>query len=138
MYDDIMWCKTVPDGMKVHSGVDMSNTITRTAANVYDIDTTAKLIRKEDEVAYGDSGYSGAEKREEIAMMIIASQPRIKKVLCQDILEMFREDDEYRKQFEEENDVAVLDDSLQLHRRHMQRSFSGIIHLRCFRRISGH
>lgn len=57
-------------GMKVHSGVDAGSgyvhTITGTAANVHDIDETAQLIREDDEVVYGDSGYSGAEKREEI------------------------------------------------------------------------
>ena len=57
-------------GMKVHSGVDAGSgyvhTITGTAANVHDIDETAKPIREDDEVVYGDSGYSGAEKREEI------------------------------------------------------------------------
>ncbi len=57
-------------GMKVHSGVDAGSgyvhTITGTAANVHDNDETAKLIREDDEVVYGDSGYSGAEKREEI------------------------------------------------------------------------
>lgn len=57
-------------GMKVHSGVDAGSgyvhTITGTSANVHDIAETAKLIRKDDEVAYGDSGYSGADKREEI------------------------------------------------------------------------
>lgn len=57
-------------GMKVHSGVDAGSgyvhTITGTPANVHDIDETAKLIRDDDEVVYGDSGYSGADKREEI------------------------------------------------------------------------
>lgn len=57
-------------GMKVHSGVDAGSgyvhTITGTAANVHDIDEASKLIRKYDEVVYGDSGYSGADKREEI------------------------------------------------------------------------
>lgn len=57
-------------GMKVHSGVDAGSgyvhTITGTAANVHDIEETAQLIREDDEVVYGDSGYSGAEKREEI------------------------------------------------------------------------
>lgn len=53
-------------GMEVHSGVDAGSgyvhTITGTSANVHDIDETAKLIRKDDEVAYGDSGYSGANR----------------------------------------------------------------------------
>ena len=57
-------------GMKVHSGVDAASgyvhTITGTPANVHDIEETAKLIRKDDEVVYGDSGYSGADKRGEI------------------------------------------------------------------------
>lgn len=57
-------------GMKVHSGVDAGSgyvhTITGTAANVHDIEETANLIREDDEVVYGDSGYSGVEKRKEI------------------------------------------------------------------------
>ena len=57
-------------GMKVHAGVDAGSgyvhTITGTAANVHDIDETANLLREDDEVCYGDSGYSGAEKRPEI------------------------------------------------------------------------
>ena len=57
-------------GMKIHSGVDAGSgyvhTITGTAANVHDIEETAKLIREDDEVVYGDSGYSGAGRREEI------------------------------------------------------------------------
>ena len=54
-------------GMKVHSGVDAGSgyvhTITGTAANVHDIEETAKLIREDDDVVYGDSGYTGAGKR---------------------------------------------------------------------------
>ena len=57
-------------GMKVHAGVDAGggyvHTITGTAANVHDICETANLIREDDEVVYGDSGYSGIEKRKEI------------------------------------------------------------------------
>lgn len=49
--------------MKVHSGVDAGSgyvhTITGTAANVHDSHETSKLIRKDDEVLYGDSGYLG-------------------------------------------------------------------------------
>lgn len=58
-------------GMKVHSGVDAGtgyvHTITATAANVHDIDETHNLIREDDEVVYGDSGYGGLAKRKEIA-----------------------------------------------------------------------
>lgn len=57
-------------GMKVHAGADAGtgyiHTITGTAANVHDIEETSKLIREDDTVAYGDSGYSGVEKRDEI------------------------------------------------------------------------
>ena len=38
-----------------------------TAANVGDVTQTGELIRDDDEVVYGDSGYTGAEKRPEIA-----------------------------------------------------------------------
>ena len=57
-------------GMKIRAGVDAGSgyvhTITATSANVHDIDEAAKLIRDDDEVIYGDSGYSGMEKRPEI------------------------------------------------------------------------
>lgn len=57
-------------GMKVHAGVDAGSgyvhTITGTAANVHDVTETSKLVRKDDAVAYGDSGYQGASKRPEI------------------------------------------------------------------------
>lgn len=54
-------------GMKSHSdvyaGSGYVHTITGTAANVHDIDETLKLIHTDDEVVYGDSGYSGVDKR---------------------------------------------------------------------------
>lgn len=57
-------------GMKVHSGVDAGSgyvhIITGTPANVHDIDETVKLVREDDHVVYGDSGYSGIGKRDEI------------------------------------------------------------------------
>jgi IS5 family transposase len=57
-------------GMKVHAGVDVGtgyvHSITGTAANVNDISETHNLIRKNDEVVYGDSGYLGIEKHDEI------------------------------------------------------------------------
>ena len=58
-------------GMKVHAGVDAGSgyvhTITGTSANMHDVTETANLIREDDEVVYGDSGYLGA-----------VSQPAIK------------------------------------------------------------
>ena len=37
-----------------------------TPANVHDVSVAAKLIREDDEVVYGDSGYLGIDKREEV------------------------------------------------------------------------
>ena len=58
-------------GMKSHIGVDagsgLVHTVVNTAANVGDVTKTGELMRDDDEVVYGDSGYTGAEKRPEIA-----------------------------------------------------------------------
>lgn len=58
-------------GMKCHIGVDagsgLVHTITVTAANESDISQAKNLLREDDEVVYGDSGYLGIEKRPEIA-----------------------------------------------------------------------
>lgn len=40
--------------------------MTVTAANEHDITQTANLLREDDEVVYGDSGYLGVQKRPEI------------------------------------------------------------------------
>lgn len=57
-------------GMKCHIGVDsgsgLVHTVTVTPANVHDITEAQKLLREDDAVAYGDSGYIGIEKRDEI------------------------------------------------------------------------
>lgn len=57
-------------GMKAHIGVDAGSgyvhSVTATAANVHDIRETPHLVREDDKVVYGDSGYTGVEKREEI------------------------------------------------------------------------
>jgi len=57
-------------GMKAHIGVDAGtgyvHSLTGTAANVHDITEASKLLRVDDEVVYGDAGYLGIEKREEI------------------------------------------------------------------------
>lgn len=56
--------------MKCHIGVDAGtgyvHTVTATSANVHDITEAHNLLREDDEVVYGDSGYIGIEKREEI------------------------------------------------------------------------
>lgn len=57
-------------GMKVHAGVDAAtgyvHSLTGTSANMHDVSETSKLIRKDDHVVYGDSGYLGAPERPEI------------------------------------------------------------------------
>ena len=57
-------------GMKCHIGVDAGSgfvhTIAVTGANEHDITQTAKLLREDDKVVYGDSGYLGVWKRPEI------------------------------------------------------------------------
>lgn len=57
-------------GMKCHIGVDAGSgyvhSVETTAANVHDITIAPKLIREDDEVVYGDAGYLGLEKRDEV------------------------------------------------------------------------
>jgi IS5 family transposase len=57
-------------GMKCHIGVDAGSGYTHsletTAANVHDITVAPQLIREDDEVVYGDAGFIGIEKREEV------------------------------------------------------------------------
>lgn len=56
-------------GYKAHIGVDKDSGLVQkvkvTAANVSDVATTPELLTGEEEVVYGDSGYLGAEKRED-------------------------------------------------------------------------
>ena len=58
-------------GMKCHVGVDAGtgyvHTIEVTPANVHDVTAASELIREDDEVVYGDSGYLGIQKRPEVA-----------------------------------------------------------------------
>jgi IS5 family transposase len=57
-------------GMKAHIGVDAGTgyvvNVEATPANVHDVTIASKLIREDDDVVYGDSGYLGLDKREEI------------------------------------------------------------------------
>ena len=56
-------------GYKAHIGVDrdsgLVHTIKTTAANVHDVTMTPELLHGEEETVNGDSGYIGAEKRED-------------------------------------------------------------------------
>lgn len=57
-------------GAKLHIGVDSGtgyiHSHTITAANVHDITQVKNLIREDDKIVKGDSGYTGIENREEI------------------------------------------------------------------------
>jgi IS5 family transposase len=57
-------------GMKCHIGVDAGSgyvhSLETTPANIHDITVASELIREDDAVVYGDSGYIGIEKREEV------------------------------------------------------------------------
>jgi len=56
-------------GYKAHIGVDrdsgLVHTVKATAANVHDVSMTSELLTGEEETVNGDSGYLGAEKRED-------------------------------------------------------------------------
>ena len=56
-------------GYKAHIGVDkksgLVHTVKVTGANEYDLNMLPELLTGEEEEVYGDSGYTGAEKREE-------------------------------------------------------------------------
>ena len=56
-------------GYKAHIGVDkdsgLVHTVKATPANIHDVTEVPKLLTGEEEVVYGDSGYLGADKRED-------------------------------------------------------------------------
>lgn len=60
-------------GYKAHIGVDrgsgLVHTVKATSANVHDVTVVPQLMTGEEEVVYGDSGYIGAEKREEAIVL---------------------------------------------------------------------
>jgi transposase, IS5 family len=57
-------------GMKAHIGVDVDSglvhTVHTTAGNEHDVTQASKLLHGQESTVYGDSGYRGVEKREEI------------------------------------------------------------------------
>jgi IS5 family transposase len=58
-------------GMKAHVGVDAGtgyvHTVAVTSANAADVAQTSRLLREDDRVVWADAGYTGVEKRDEIA-----------------------------------------------------------------------
>jgi IS5 family transposase len=65
-------------GYKVHIGVDkdsgLVHTVEVTGANVHDITMVPKLLTGTEETVYGDSGYLGAEKREDAIIKNLAGK----------------------------------------------------------------
>lgn len=57
-------------GMKAHIGVDAhsgaAHSLETTPANVADVTQTDKLLHGQEKMVFGDSGYQGAEKRDEL------------------------------------------------------------------------
>ena len=57
-------------GLKAHIGVDrdcgLVHTVVTTAANVADISQTHALLHGKEKTVFGDAGYTGADKREEL------------------------------------------------------------------------
>ena len=70
-------------GMKAHIGVDDASGLVHhvecTAANVSDVTQAHKLLHGKEDMVFGDSGYTGAAKREEMkdidAVFLIAAKP---------------------------------------------------------------
>jgi transposase, IS5 family len=63
-------------GMKAHIGVDaesgLVHTVTTTPANVADVTQAPKLLHGKEQCVYGDSGYTGVAKREELQTAKVA------------------------------------------------------------------
>ena len=57
-------------GMKAHTGVDaqsgLVHSVEATAANVHDVAMAHKLLHGDENIAFGDSAYTGVNQREEI------------------------------------------------------------------------
>ena len=70
---------------KEHIGVDadsgMVHTVETTAANVHDSNKVVDLLQGTEEEVYGDSGYLGAEKKEDAILV------NDKRIICANTLE---------------------------------------------------
>lgn len=79
-------------GMKAHIGVDadsgLVHTVEGTAANVHDVTLSHALLHGEEEVALGDAGYQGVEKRDESqgspVHWLVAMRPGKRRLLKKD------------------------------------------------------
>ncbi len=82
-------------GMKAHIGVDvasgLAHTVIGTAANEADITQTAALLHGQEEDVFGDAGYTGADKRPELADRDVCWNIAIKRSIIKDLPKVLRE-----------------------------------------------
>ena len=82
-------------GMKAHIGVDVASgvvhTLTGTAANEADINQTAALLHGEEAAVFADAGYTGADKRPELADRDISWNIAIKRSIIKALPKVLRD-----------------------------------------------
>jgi IS5 family transposase len=82
-------------GMKAHIGVDVASglvhTVVGTAANEADITQTAKLLHGEEGDVFGDAGYTGADKRPELADRAVSWNIAIRRAIIKALPQALRE-----------------------------------------------
>src|SRR5919112_924748 len=82
-------------GMKAHIGVDVASglvhTVVGSAANEADITQTAALLHGEEKDLFGDAGYTGADKRPELADRDVSWNIAIKRSIIKALPPALRE-----------------------------------------------
>ena len=82
-------------GMKAHIGVDVASgvvhTLTGTAANEADINQTAALLHGQEEAVFADAGYTGANKRPELANRDVSWNIAIKRSIIKALPKALRD-----------------------------------------------
>jgi IS5 family transposase len=82
-------------GMKAHIGVDVASglvhTVTGTAANEADVTQTAALLHGQEADVFGDAGYTGADKRPELADRDVSWNIAIKRSIIKALPKALRE-----------------------------------------------
>ncbi len=82
-------------GMKAHIGVDVASglvhTVVGTAANKADVSQTAALLHGEEEAIFGDAGYTGADKRPELAEREVSWNIAIKRSIIKALPQALRD-----------------------------------------------
>jgi IS5 family transposase len=82
-------------GMKAHIGVDVASglvhTLKGTAANEADITQTAALLHGQEDDVFGDAGYTGADKRSELADRDLSWNIAIKRSIIKDLPKALRD-----------------------------------------------